>query len=87
MPWRLAPTGLDDRGIRGGYTLSFWVADAATGGGKEFWHNAKDDKDFTSVNAIQWADADHVIFQAEPQGLGAVVFDRSLERATATPPC
>jgi hypothetical protein len=58
---------LDDRGVRGGYTLSFWVADAATGEGKEFWHNQKDDKDFTNVNAIQWADADHVIFQAEPQ--------------------
>src|SRR6185503_15706756 len=51
----------------GGYTLSFWVADAATGEGKEFWHNQKDDKDFTAINTIQWADADHVLFQAEPQ--------------------
>jgi dipeptidyl aminopeptidase/acylaminoacyl peptidase len=51
----------------GGYTLSFWVADAATGEGREFWHNQKDDPNFTSVNAIQWVDADHVIFQAEPE--------------------
>src|SRR5207244_7249200 len=66
-----APTdpraGLFASAFAGGYTLSFWVADAATGEGKEFWHNQKDDKDFPSVNAIQWADPDHVIFQAEPQ--------------------
>lgn len=51
----------------GGYTLSFWVADVATGEGKEFWHNQKDDKDFIAINAIQWAGADRVIFEAEPQ--------------------
>ena len=51
----------------GGYTLSFWVADVATGEGKEFWHNTKDDKDFNAINAIQWAGADRVIFEAEPQ--------------------
>ena len=51
----------------GGYTLSFWVADAATGEGREVWHNQKDDKNFTSVNAIRWADVDHLIFQAEPE--------------------
>ncbi len=51
----------------GGYTLSFWVADAATGEGKEFWHNQKDDKDFNAINTIQWAGADRVIFEAEPQ--------------------
>jgi dipeptidyl-peptidase 4 len=50
-----------------GSTMSFWVADAATGEGKEFWHNQKDDKDFTGINAIQWAGLDHVVFQAEPQ--------------------
>ena len=43
------------------------AADATTGEGKEFWHNQKDDKDFTSINAIRWTDADHVIFEAEPQ--------------------
>jgi dipeptidyl aminopeptidase/acylaminoacyl peptidase len=59
--------GLMTSAFAGGYTLSFWIADAVTGAGKEFWHNQKDDKDFTAINAIQWADADHVIFQAEPQ--------------------
>ena len=51
----------------GGYTLSFWVADVATGEAKEFWHALKDEKDFSAVNAITWTDADHVIFEAEPQ--------------------
>jgi dipeptidyl-peptidase 4 len=59
--------GLYSAAFTGGYTLSFWVADAATGEGKEFWHNQKDDTDFTMVNGIGWADADHVIFEAEPQ--------------------
>jgi dipeptidyl-peptidase-4 len=59
--------GLMTAAFTGGYTLSFWVADAATGEGKEFWHNQKDDKEFTAINTIQWADADHVLFQAEPQ--------------------
>src|SRR5439155_727368 len=47
--------------------LSFWTADVASGEGKEFWRNRKDDKEFTAVNAIRWADADHVVFEAEPQ--------------------
>jgi dipeptidyl-peptidase-4 len=59
--------GLMSSAFAGGYTLSFWVADATTGEGHEFWHAPKDDKDFTAVNAIQWADADHVVFQAEPE--------------------
>jgi dipeptidyl-peptidase 4 len=57
---------LFDAKFTGGYTLSFWVADAATGEGREFWHNTPNDRQFTAVNTIQWADADHVIFQAEP---------------------
>jgi dipeptidyl aminopeptidase/acylaminoacyl peptidase len=59
--------GLMTAAFTGGYTLSFWVADVATGEGKEFWHNTKDDKDFNAINAIQWAGADRVIFEAEPQ--------------------
>jgi dipeptidyl aminopeptidase/acylaminoacyl peptidase len=59
--------GLFGSAFTGGYTLSFWAADVATGDGKEFWHNQKDDKDFTSINAIKWTDDDHVIFEAEPQ--------------------
>jgi len=59
--------GLTTAAFAGGYTLSFWVADAASGEAKEFWHNQKDDKDFASINAIRWAGFDHVVFQAEPQ--------------------
>jgi dipeptidyl-peptidase 4 len=59
--------GLTTAAFADGSTMSFWVADAATGEGKEFWHNQKDDKDFTGINAIQWAGLDHVVFQAEPQ--------------------
>jgi dipeptidyl-peptidase-4 len=59
--------GLTTAAFAGGYTMSFWVADAASGEAREFWHNQKDDKDFTNINAIHWADIDHVVFQAEPQ--------------------
>ena len=67
-----APRGDDRPGLysaafKGGYTLSFWVADAATGDAHEFWHDAPTDREFANVNAVQWADADHVIFQAEPE--------------------
>ena len=66
-PSRDPRPGLMTATFTGGYTLSFWVADVATGEGKEFWHNTKDDKDFNAINAIQWAGADRVIFEAEPQ--------------------
>jgi len=59
--------GLYASAFAGGYTMSFWVGDAATGSAHEFWHDTKDDKEFNAIAAIEWADADHVIFQAEPQ--------------------
>src|SRR4051812_4554526 len=59
--------GLFDSALTGGYTLAFVVADVATGEGKEFWHNQKNDKDFNAISSITWGDADHVIFEAEPQ--------------------
>ena len=46
--------------------LSFWVADAGTGQGREFWHNSASDKIFTALNAIQWA-GQNVIFALEPE--------------------
>ncbi|MGE5244679.1 MAG: S9 family peptidase [Betaproteobacteria bacterium] len=58
--------GLTTAAFAGGYTVSFRVADAATGEAHEFWHNAPGDKGFAGVNAIEWAGADHVIFRAEP---------------------
>jgi dipeptidyl-peptidase-4 len=59
--------GLFESSFTGGYTLSFHVADVATGEGKEFWHSQKGDRDFNAVSTIRWADPDHVIFEAEPQ--------------------
>src|SRR5439155_9796893 len=58
--------GLFNATFTGGYTLSFWVADVASGEGHEFWHTTKDDQSFTAINSIEWAGKDHVIFQAEP---------------------
>jgi dipeptidyl-peptidase-4 len=58
--------GLFRATFKGGSTLSFWVADAATGHAREFWHNGPDDRHFEGVNAIEWADADHIVFQGEP---------------------
>jgi dipeptidyl aminopeptidase/acylaminoacyl peptidase len=58
--------GLYRSAFAGGHTLSFWVADAATGEAREFWHNQPDDQAFPNINAIEWA-GDHVVFQAEPE--------------------
>ena len=59
--------GLYESSFTGGYALSFIVADVASGEGREFWHNRKDDREFNAIGAIKWAGADHVIFEAEPQ--------------------
>ncbi len=66
-PQAAARPGLTTAAFAGGYVTSFWVADAATGEAKEFWHDAKGDKKWIGVNAIQWAGADRVVFQAEPE--------------------
>jgi len=55
--------GLTRAAFRGGYTLAFWVADAATGEGREFWHNEKDDRVFGNVNNFTWAGT-RVVFSA-----------------------
>jgi dipeptidyl-peptidase-4 len=57
--------GLTSATFAGGYTLSFWVADVATGDAKEFWHNAADEKVFNGINTITWR-GDRVVFQLEP---------------------
>jgi dipeptidyl aminopeptidase/acylaminoacyl peptidase len=62
--------GLFSATFADGSTVSFWVADAARGEAKEFWHNQKGDTDFGDVATISWAGADHVIFEAEPQEWG-----------------
>ncbi|MGH9144307.1 MAG: S9 family peptidase, partial [Vicinamibacterales bacterium] len=59
--------GLYDSAFAGGYTLAFYVADVSSGEGREFWHNQPGDREFNAINGIGWTDADHVIFEAEPQ--------------------
>src|SRR5206468_4244697 len=50
------------RGILpGGSTLAFYVADVATGTACEIWHNAPDERTFTTVDNVQWA-GDSVLF-------------------------
>ncbi|HZS45979.1 MAG TPA: prolyl oligopeptidase family serine peptidase [Blastocatellia bacterium] len=60
--------GLTTAAFKGGYNLSFWVADAATGQGHEFWHNKPNDRTFVAANNfnIEWA-GDNVIFSLEPE--------------------
>jgi hypothetical protein len=68
--------GLARATFAGGYTLSFWVADAVTHypgittapepAAREFWHNQPNDEVFTRINAIEWA-GDNVVFQLEPE--------------------
>ena len=47
--------GLTQAVLPGGYTLAFYVADVATGKAREFWHNAPDERMFSTINNIQWA--------------------------------
>jgi dipeptidyl aminopeptidase/acylaminoacyl peptidase len=53
--------GLTRATFKGGYTLSIWVANPATGDAREVWHTTPDETVFTNINAIQWA-AGNAIF-------------------------
>jgi dipeptidyl-peptidase 4 len=56
--------GLMRATFRGGYTMSLWVGDAATGEAREFWHTTPEERVFTGINSIQWA-GEHVIFSVQ----------------------
>jgi len=58
--------GLTSATFAGGYNLSFWVADVATGDAQEFWHNAVEEKVFNGINTIAWR-GERVLFQLEPE--------------------
>ena len=61
------PDGLYRASFRGGYTVSFMVADVASpDSAKEFWHNQPNDRAFANINGIAWA-GDNVIFSQEPE--------------------
>ena len=62
----LAADGLCRAAFAGGYTVSFWVADVASGTAHEFWHNQPLDRTFGNINSIVWA-GEHVVFGAQPQ--------------------
>jgi dipeptidyl aminopeptidase/acylaminoacyl peptidase len=53
--------GLTRATFKGGYTLSIWAADPATGDAKEVWHILPDERVFTGISNIQWA-AGNLIF-------------------------
>ena len=57
------PAGLYSATFKGGYTLSMYVYDVATGNVREFWHNDPSDRVFTTIPNIRWGD-DAVVFQA-----------------------
>ncbi len=57
--------GLCRAAFAGGYTLSFWVADVATGKAHELWHNQPLDRTFANVNGLTWA-GDRLVFGAQP---------------------
>lgn len=59
------PAGLERSTFAGGYDLSLWVADLATGRGKEVWHNRPGDTAFTNLSNLMWAHR-HLVFLAEP---------------------
>jgi dipeptidyl aminopeptidase/acylaminoacyl peptidase len=62
-----AADGLHRAVFRGGYSVSFMVADvAAPDSAQEFWHNQPNDRTFPNINAITWA-GESVIFQQEPE--------------------
>jgi len=75
--------GLMRAAFKGGYTLSFWVADIATGEAHEFWHAAPDDITFANIRDITWAN-DGVLFTAEP-GEWLRFYRVSLAGDTTTP--
>jgi dipeptidyl-peptidase-4 len=58
------PAGFLDARFEGGYTLGLWIADVASGDGKEIWHNAPRDAVFSQLNNIDWV-GDRIVFRAE----------------------
>ncbi|MBM3790736.1 MAG: S9 family peptidase, partial [Acidobacteria bacterium] len=63
--------GFQEAAFPGGYTLTFWVADAETGEARQVWRNPPDDPSFRSLDGgrgspggITWA-GDHLVFRLE----------------------
>lgn len=56
--------GLYRAGFAGGYTISFMLADVASGKAQEFWHNQPNDRVFGNITSIRWA-GDNVVFAGQ----------------------
>jgi dipeptidyl-peptidase 4 len=65
VPASALPAGLVQARFRGGSTFTIWVADVATGAGRELWRNAPTDSRFAAARQIHWQ-GDHILFEAEP---------------------
>ncbi len=65
LPRDSIPPGIEEARFAGGYDLSLWVAELATGEGREVWHNQPGDTAFTSISNLMWAH-EHLVFEAEP---------------------
>ncbi|HEY2824371.1 MAG TPA: prolyl oligopeptidase family serine peptidase [Gemmatimonadales bacterium] len=58
--------GLFSAKFAGGYTLSIFIGDVATGQAKELWHNGVNDSTFANIPRLFWA-GNNVIFPVSPQ--------------------
>ena len=77
--------GLYRAAFPGGYTISFMVADVATGKGREFWHNKPADRVFTNIANISWA-GEHVVFTSQrPNDEWDRFFSVSIDNPQAEP--
>ncbi|NNM07430.1 MAG: prolyl oligopeptidase family serine peptidase [Gemmatimonadetes bacterium] len=65
VPRDSIPPGLEQARFAGGYTNSVWIAEMATGKGREVWHSEPDDDRFENTSNLMWAH-NHLVFQAEP---------------------
>jgi len=65
VPADSLPPGLMQAAFSGGYTNSLWVADLASGEGREVWHNPPESPDFANTSDLMWGD-DHLVFMSEP---------------------
>jgi len=65
VPSDSLPSGLEQARFAGDYTNSLWVAELATGKGREIWHNPPESSDFGNISGLMWAQ-DHLVFMSEP---------------------
>jgi dipeptidyl-peptidase 4 len=61
--------GMMQSAFKGGYTLSVWKADVATGDGREVWHNKPNDRQFTTLTNARLA-GDVLVFPLTVGGGG-----------------